>query len=327
MAVTRAPEKALSISVRPASSGPARPAQAAAPAITFDVYEKATPRRDGNPQPVAEPFKNPTSYVKAVEHAEALLKSFRADLAAAEQRKAKAEAEAGAKLAEAVAARDAKQAEASKPLNAAKEAQEARRRELQKPIDDTSAKLAEARADLEIATFPNKRDLDKARNAAHADAASKQATLNAAQNRLDEIVSQIARDESDLASNRSGMAQARASAVVVGANLMSARDEYERARYNAPSQWDWDQMRRTLRSVEDSYDSQVREISNLRDRVADRRRTLDRLLREESDRPTPPPGNDRPTPPSGSDRPTPPSGSDRPIPPSGSDRPTPPSGS
>ncbi len=329
MAVQRVADNALTISVRPAK--PVAPAQARKPAVTLDVYRAA--KRDGAPAPVAEPFKNPTNYKAAVEYAEAMLKGFRGKQSDAEAAKAQAEQAASAKLQEAIGARDSKNAQASKPLTAAKDAREAKRKELQAPIDDTTTKLAEARADLEIATFPNKRDLDKARSAAHAESQRRSGILNAAQSKLDGIVNQLSNDRSSLSTNRNGLAQSRTEAMVVGSNLVSARDLYERARYNTPSQYDWDRTRRQFSDVTNDYRNAESEVRTMRDRVEDRRSELNRLIRDEGDRPTPPTGsgNDRPTPPSGgSDRPTPPSGgSDRPTPPSGgsSTRPTPPSGS
>jgi len=341
MASPRVADPALTISVRPAGKSPtwrstvaprdgraeatpgleARIAEGKAGALAMDVRVK----RDGAPEQVTEPFKNPRNYVKAVESAEALLKDLRGKLTDAQGRKANAENLASGKLAEVTGARDARNAGALKPLTAAKEAQEARRKELQAPIDQTWAKLAEARAELEVATFPNKRDLDAARAKAHNDAHNKANALNSAQGRLDQIVNQIASDRNELASNRNGLAQARTEAIVIGTNLGHARSDYERARYNAPSEYDVNRSYNILRDAQSEYDGAQRDVENARDRVDSRRRDLDRALA--NDRPEPPSGNDRPTPPSDSDRPTPPSGNDRPRPPSGSDRPTPPSSS
>jgi chromosome segregation ATPase len=302
----------------------------------FSATPSAAPRPaadavlgSGSATQAADPFKDPKTYVSAVEAAENSLESARTKQRTAEATRATVDAETQEVLDKAIAAREAKNSDAVKPLDAAKAAREAKHRELQAPIDRSDTQLSQANEALVDAKFPNKRTLDRARSEARSEVSRSEGSLQQAQTSLDAAVAQLDKANRELSTNRNGLAQTRADLSATQSRLSSARSSLSSARFSAPSSYEFDRVRADLDQAERDHRAAESEVRSARSRVTDRRRELDRLLDEES-RPTPPgSGYDRPTPPgSGNDRPTPPgSGYDRPTPPgSGYDRPTPPSG-
>lgn len=270
-----------------------------------------------------DPFASVEVYLKEVESTEASVKQARAGKATAEGQRAQVDKETQLKLGEAIAARDTKNTEALKPLNAAKGALESERKELQAPIDETQDRLTQARWDLEIATHPNKVELDRARSEAHSEVGRRDQALGDAQRYLNEVESALDNAKRNLASNRSGLDQTRASLSNTQSRLSTTQSSLSSARWGAPSQYELDQASRRVNAADQEYRYADDELDSATREVSNRRSDLNRLL-EDNDRPTPPPAGGRPTPPSSSDRPSPPPVGGRPTPPGSTDRPTPP---
>ena len=293
--------------------------------------------RDGAP-PADNPFKDAPTYTKAVETAETGLRAARTRQADAERNRAATDSSTAKSVADVQAARDAKHAEAIKPLNASKEALTARKAELQAPIDETTGKLGIAREELESTTYPNKKVLDAARADAHSVVSRNDQALRAAQSRLDAADGRIAQNDRDLSVNRSSLSQDKSDLAVNRSNLGVAMSVLTSAKWNAPGEYDWEQMQRTHRQATADFREGEQQVGEARDRVDYRRRDLNRLITSaggDSGRPTPPdprdgdrpvpPGIDTPQAPGTGPKTGKPGDTKRPTPPAqGSGRPTPP---